>query len=344
MTLLQLRTQMAAYLQRTVSELIINGADLTLMALNNVRRQAEMVNDFEFSRKQVTISVNRMSGGTLLDAVLDGSPSVEVKSVIEVGIYDDNFNLQPVEWTTVSESIERTRQVQPRLLPRYPTDSSAMLYHQNVGLPRIAFCGDDIWCVPTGDINEDFDLEIEAYTFQQDWDAFTDSVTVSGVTNPMAVNATYWQYGIYNSRPLYINIQFGSPGVLYAIWWDNVGEWRVTTMADLGVITPPNRLMMTATTMTPAGAYAPTGTWTASTTGWATVSMIAGSDTSGIWLTKGCQYLLWAGIVEVNHMAKEFVFRQEGNLPPPEKLRDDALETFKMWDSFKYEQDRRHVY
>jgi hypothetical protein len=72
--------------------------------------------------------------------------------------------------------------------------------------------------------------------------------------------------------------------------------------------------------------------------------MVPGDDTSGVWLTKGSQYLLWAGLVEVNHMAKEFVFRQEGNLPPPEKLRDGALETFKLWDSFKFEQDRRHVY
>jgi hypothetical protein len=313
-----------------------------LMALNNVRRQAEMLHDFEFSRKHVTVTVNRRSGGTLLDAVQEGSPSVEVKSVIECGVYDDNFNVQPVEWTTISESLERTRQVKPGFAPRYPTDSSMFLEH--VGLPRIAFVGDDIWCIPTGALDEDFDLEIEAYTFQQDWDSFTDSVTVSGVTNPVAVNTTYWQYGIYNSRPLYINIQFVSPGALYVIWWDGVGEWRVTAMADLGVATPPNRLGMTATTMTPSGAYSPKGSWTASTTGWGTVNMIAGSDTGGVWLSKGSQYLLWAGIVEVNHMAKEFVFRQEGNVPPPEKLRDDALETFRSWDSFKYEQDRRHVY
>lgn len=343
MTLLQLRSQMAAYLQKTVDELIINGADLTLMALNNVRRQAEMLNDFEFSRKHVTVTVNRMSGGTLLDAIQEGSPSVEVKSVIECGIYDDGFNVTPVEWTTVSESLERTRQIKPGLVPRYPTDASVYI-HQNVGLQRIAFVGDDIWCIPTGALDQDFDLEIEAYTFQQDWDSFTDSVTVSGVTNPTAVNTTYWQYGIYNGRPLYINIQYGSPGALYAIWWDGLGEWRVTTMADLGVVTPANRLRMVATTMIPGGAYAPVGTWTTTTTGWGTMSMIPGSDTTGVWLSKGSQYLLWAGLVEVNHMAKEFVFRQEGNLPPPEKLRDDALETFKLWDSFKYEQDRRHVY
>jgi hypothetical protein len=335
---------MAAYLQKSVQDLVINGADLSILALNNVRRQAEMLHDFEFSRKHVTVTVNRMSGGTLRDSIQEGSPSVEVKSVIEVGIYDDNFNLQPVEWTTVSESIERTRQVQPRLLPRYPTDSSAALYHQNMGLPRIAFIGDDIWCVPTGNLDEDFDLEIEAYTFQQDWVNNSDSITVSGLTNPTQANGSYWPYGIYNGRPMYINILFGAPALLFVVWWNGTNEWRVTSITDLGLATPANRLAMTSSTMTPAGAYQPKGTWTATTTGWGSIVMIAGSDTSDIWLTKGAQYLLWAGIVEVNHMAKEFVFRQEGNLPPPEKLRDDALETFRSWDSFKYEQDRRHVY
>ena len=96
---------MAAYLQKTVPDLTINGADLSLLALNNVRRTAEMLHDFEFSRKHVTVTVDAFSGGTLDDAIQEGSPSCDVKTVIECGIYDDNFNLHPVEWTTVAESI-----------------------------------------------------------------------------------------------------------------------------------------------------------------------------------------------------------------------------------------------
>ena len=48
MTFLQLRSMMAAYLQKSVPDLTINGADLSLLALNNVRRTAEMLHDFEF--------------------------------------------------------------------------------------------------------------------------------------------------------------------------------------------------------------------------------------------------------------------------------------------------------
>jgi hypothetical protein len=345
MTLLQLRSMMAAYLQKSVPDLTINGADLTLLALNNVRRTAEMLHDFEFSRKHVTVTLDGMSGGTLEDAIQEGSPTCEVKSVIECGIYDDNFNVHPVEWTTVSESIERQRQMKPGFGPRYPTDGEATTGCYGMDLQRIAFCGNDIWCVPTMDRNQFFDLELEVYTFQQDWTSLSDSVIVEQLTSPVNANGSYWPYGIYNQRPLYLNILYGPPQALYAIWWDSSGEWRVTPMADLGKPIVSNYMGMAATTMVPGGGYTPKGTWTATATaGVAIVEMMPGSDTSDVWLTKGAQYLLWGGIVEVNHLAKEFVFRQEGNLPPPEKLRDAALETFRQWDAYRYEENRRHVY
>lgn len=336
---------MAAYLQKSVPELTINGADLSLLALNNVRRQAEMTHDFEFSRKHVTVTVDRMSGGTLDDVVQEGSPSCEVKSIIECGFYDDDFNLQPVEWTTVSESLERQRQIKPGFGPRYPSDGEATTGYYDVGLPRIAFCGNDIWCVPTGTRNDEFDLELEVYTFQQDWTSTSDSVIVEQVASPAAANGNYWPYGIYNGRPMYINLLYGPPvGSLYVIWWDGVGKWRIAPMTDLGQPTLVNYAEMVGTTMVPGGAYLPHGTWTTTAQGVIVVEMMPGNDTSDVWLTKGSQYLLWGGIVEANHLVKEFVFRQEGNLPPPEKLRDSALEIFVQWDSFRLEQNRRHVY
>ena len=160
---------MAAYLQKSVPDLTINGADLSLLALNNVRRTAEMLHDFEFSRRHVTVTVDAFSGGTLDDAIQEGSPSCDVKSVIECGVYDDKFNVHPVEWTTVAESIERQRMMKPGFGPRYPTEGEATTGFYGMDLPRIAFVGNDIWCVPTGQRGEEFDLELEVYAFQQDW-------------------------------------------------------------------------------------------------------------------------------------------------------------------------------
>jgi hypothetical protein len=92
--------------------------------------------------------------------------------------------------------------------------------------------------------------------------------------------------------------------------------------------------------MYPAGVYSPHGVWA----GTGIVEVQVGNDVTDVWLRHGAQYLLWAAIVQINHLCKEFVFRQEGNLPPPEKLAEAALENFRQWDSFKYEENRRHVY
>jgi hypothetical protein len=348
MTLLELRSVIAGYLQKTVSDLVVNGVDLTLLALNQVRRDAEMSYDFEFTRKHVTVTIDGLDGGTLDDVIQEGSPVCEAKTVIECGIYDDQWNVHPVEWTTVAESLERQRQIKPGYGPRYPTDYEATTGYYEVGLQRIAFCGNDIWMVPTGQKGKLFDLEIEAYVFTPDWTADSDSVTVADVLGMDFVNGPYWPYGIFNERMMYLNLANGGtvPGSsttsanLRAMWY-RPGEWIISRSEFIGQ-TPPtgNYQSMAATSMTPGGQYQPHGQWQ----GLGTVTMQPGSEVTGIWLKQGAQYLLWAAIVQINHLCKEFVFRQEGNLPPPEKLAEAALENFRQWDSFKYEQDRRHVY
>ncbi len=65
--------------------------------------------------------------------------------------------------------------------------------------------------------------------------------------------------------------------------------------------------------------------------------------TTDVWTTKGGQYLLWGGIIHLNHLFKEFVARQEGNLPEPRALMQEGLDALKLWDSFKHEQFRRHA-
>jgi hypothetical protein len=346
-TLLELRSTLAAYLQKTVTDLTVNGVDLSLLALNNVRRKAEMLHDFEFSRKHVTVTLDGLDGGTLDDVIQEGSPTCEVKSVIECGIYDDQWNVHPVEWTTVAESLERQRQVKPGFGPRYPADWEATTEYYEVGLRRIAICGNDVWVVPTGKKGDLFDLELEIYTFQQDWTADSDSILVSDVLGMDFVNGPYWPYGIFNGRMLYLNVPNGgvAPGTsgtanLRAVWY-RPGEWMICRAEFMGQ-TPPtgNYQSMAATSMTPGGQYSPHGTWQ----GLGTVTMQPGSATTDIWLRQGSQYLLWAAVVEVNHLCKEFVFRQEGNLPPPEKMAEEALEVFRQWDAFRYEENRRHVY
>lgn len=55
----------------------------------------------------------------------------------------------------------------------------------------------------------------------------------------------------------------------------------------------------------------------------------------------GSMYLQWAGIVELNNLFQVFIPQQEGSLPPPVKMRDDALATLIEHDNFIVESGRQ---
>lgn len=239
MTLLEIKTAAAHYLELGVADLTVNTQDLGILALNQVRKFAELNHDFEFSRKLVTVSVDGVTGGDLTTAVLYGTATAaSIKTVIDVGIFDEDGNLRPIEWTTVSESLERGRLDNPAFVPRFPTDGQAL--GSPVGRSRVAFSGDKVYLFPLGASGETFTLGMEVYTFTADW--------VIGATE-------------------------------------------------------------------------------ASTSPWS---------------THGSQFLLWQTVVHLNKRFKYFVPRTEGNLPAPTDLADAGLQAFKDWDTYRYEQSRRH--
>lgn len=237
MTLAEIKSAVAAYLHRTEAELTANGVDLGLIAMNQVRMQAELNNNFGFNRKLVTVTVNGVTGGSLDTAVEYGTigPVLEIKSVVDVGTIDTSGNFVPVDWTTVEDSLNIQRQ-DNRVLTRIPTDGQAV--SGPWGTQRFTFDGDKIRVFPVGTAATNIDLLLYAYVFTPEW---------------TEANAT-----------------------------------------------------------------------------------------SNVWSTKGAQYITWASVIHVNHLWKDFVFRQEGNLPPPQALADTGLANLITWDTFKYEQSRRH--
>ena len=59
----------------------------------------------------------------------------------------------------------------------------------------------------------------------------------------------------------------------------------------------------------------------------------ADGDTDWI-MDHGSDFLFWRAVVEVNHATKIYVYRQEGNLQPPEKMADLAYATLVQLDSY----------
>jgi hypothetical protein len=50
-------------------------------------------------------------------------------------------------------------------------------------------------------------------------------------------------------------------------------------------------------------------------------------------LQNGFEYMMWAVVVEMNHLLLKYVPRQEGTLAPPINARDAAFQALVLWDS-----------
>jgi len=334
-TLLEIKQLAANYLGIALADFTVNGLDMFLLAANQVRKSAEMNNDFEFSRKLVKVTVNGSTGGDLSNAVDASAVSVAVKTVIEAGLLDTNGNLAPVIWTTAAESLERLRGETRGATPRYPTDNQ--LRRGVMGQSRFTFSGTAIsrWPKETDSLSTNFDLWMEVYSFQADWTSQSGTVTVDGGIGVTDVNGDYTPFGDYNSHPIFHRV-----GTLatYLLWHSGTA-WKLTVASDLGQ-TLANYHTSTSTNQSPAGlTFTGGGTFTGVITVVANAPTISTSDT---WTTKGAAYILWASIVHLNHKWKVFVPRTEGNLPPPQALAAEGLQTLIDWDANQYELFRRH--
>jgi hypothetical protein len=54
-------------------------------------------------------------------------------------------------------------------------------------------------------------------------------------------------------------------------------------------------------------------------------------------LRRGFDWMMWAVIVDVNHITQTFVPRSEGNLPPPVRMRDEAWFALIANDEYRFE-------
>lgn len=149
------------------SALLVNSQDLGLLALNQARKQAELMYNFEFSRRLVTVTVDGVTGGSLSSAVLYGTNTVvDIKNIVDLGMFDSTGNLIPAEWTTISESLVRQREDNPSMEPRYVTDGWRS--EGPVGRGRFVIANDTIYRFPK-DSTASFDLGLEVYSFDYDW-------------------------------------------------------------------------------------------------------------------------------------------------------------------------------
>lgn len=334
MSLLDIKITVASLLNKTLADLTVNGQDLFLIAANQARSSAELAHDFEFNRQLLTLTVDGVTGGDLEDAVLYGTATTaDIKTVVDLCQIDVDGNLRPIEWTTVSESLERQRAENPQFLIRYPSDGQIQAAPR--GLPRLVVRNGNIYRFPLdAATSNNYNIGIEAYTMQADWTASNlgiETHRATGVGVLPDITGDYSMVGFSGIYPIYV--QYGSDTRFYALAYN--GARYIVIASSQGTWQQD-----TPSATSPDGTYSPVGgSGAVNTFTMATITVASSSD---IWTTKGADYLQWQTIVILNHRFKTFVPRTEGNLPPPSALAQQALQELIEWDAAKFDANRRH--
>lgn len=332
MTLAEIKKAVAAIMSKAEADFTVDSQDLFLFAVNQVRRDAELIHDFEFSRKLVNLDVDGVLGGSLDDATYSASA---IDSVTVTGTLNPD----------VTGTFKRigTFNGYPLFLEMAPSAATASFLHYRTSASQW-------WLSAALDLGDDegnfFSL---ATTNQSPAGTYSTNGSATGtavvaVTNTFTIKSII-DIGIYDED-----------GNLRPSEWTTVSEglerqrgenpyssYRYPT--DAQALTEPcgirrfevsnNQIYSWPKSTTDDFAigiecYTFQNDWTTTT------------NIDDIWTKHAHKYLVWGTVVFLNYRFKTFVYRQEGNLQSPEKLRDEGLEAFREWDSDRYETNRRH--
>ena len=186
----QLKTAITDYLQISFrpsgesdndAAILAKGDSLALIALNNARKSAERVHDFQFANKKVELSVGS-SGAALSGALLyvpggTASGSASVKGILGAWLKDDdgyaNSPIQLISSKHLWEQMTETKHVNG-LYDRYPADRT----NDPLLVRRYLYRQDDkLWLYPNADdplsVVLDATCWLDDYTDDADTDWFT---------------------------------------------------------------------------------------------------------------------------------------------------------------------------
>lgn len=104
-----LRVIAAAYLRIEPSAFIIGGVDLFIVSANSIRRNAELLHDFNSCRCTATLTINGNAGADFADAVMVPDTFQSLKSIIGISRARSNGEFITVDFTNPGVALERDR-------------------------------------------------------------------------------------------------------------------------------------------------------------------------------------------------------------------------------------------
>jgi len=298
-----------------------NGNDYVIQAINNARRAAESQHDFVLGQSQVQITVDPDSGGDYINGAIEvlpdgtlGSPVTEANGLVK----------------TVTTAYIKAGSTSQCLIPIYVDPQSLIagrfrekrLVWHGVEYDLLRYPGDPRQTTGRSMIRGFFNGSVFRLTARQ--------------TSPIDVllDVNRWRPN-YQSNSVFVETaSINSNSVTITLPAPtNLGEGsKLLGRTVLSVI---------GSTVTLAGNANENvdGVWKHFTS--MNGASATGENVSDIFTNEGYQYLCLAGVVEANMFARQFAYRTEGYVSPPDKERDNALNRLVEWDNFLWEQGRK---
>ncbi len=239
-----LRTKVAIYLNRAVSDLFVNGVDLVLDAANDAVKNAQRMLDFEYARTQIDLSVDMTTGADLDDAtVIGGSFAIVVNKIERAYVIMANGVSRPIELVSRSIMNHRLGRNWDNQMPWQDwarANGQSMLTLPS-DAPVLVREADKIFLWPNDASiygGNPTNVGMDVIQWMRPFTSRDYLVVVNGSTTgpiPTGTN-NYYLNGSYNGAPLY---QYGTiPSISpYYIWYSTSQSNWVASSAP-GVVTP----------------------------------------------------------------------------------------------------------
>lgn len=314
MTVGQILENAAAMLQITTTDMVVGNQHLGIRAMNSARKKVEQIRDFVYQDTMVRLSVG-VSGANLSAAVLesDGTTAANVKAIQTAYLRDATTTpatYYPLYFDNQKTIAQRAREISDRW--SYDGEWDGMRYRDDnellLGTDRLQVYQNGRTLYFNPQQTETRVLALQASLWMTDYDynyVYVNASSTASTAVTLAVGTTIPANFIAGVTFLGRTVT-GIIGT--AVTLSGNANVTITTTTRVTFINEPYSTLSAAEQVREA--Y----------TDW--------------FIEAAHEFLLWSVVVDLNYRFKTFVPRQDGNLSPPEKLRDQAMEAVLLWDDW----------
>lgn len=330
-----LKSLVAAYHKKIVSDLTVNGVDLFLVSANNAQTQAQRRHNFEFSRVSATLTIDGVLGANIADAVIGGQVSETLAvtgtlSPAATGTYTPHGTFGGLPFWVIEAATPYflyfnatagfyvlAATLTTGALTNYWVSASALTpigtltaVGTNTGVPTIAYATTSNW----SGIREIVAVQ------RSTSDGYRIPLDFSRADIPIERDRTAAELtDFYDFRDRYPS-----------------DSDRLNQRWNTGLIQRGGKILVYPQPLTSQSVDNPLNVILEAFATLPALSSVGASsapDPNFLW-TQGADWLQWFIIHELNFIFKTYVQRNEGNIASPTDMRDQSWEDLIAWDTY----------